>query len=66
VFVDGGVAHLDTRTTVAMASGGGGLHLLIPRLPLFGVRVEVGFPFIRGPLTPLLAPSINLGVWHFF
>jgi len=65
-FVDGGVMVRDTGNVAAVASAGAGLHLLIPRIAMYGGRVEVAFPFVPGPLSPAFAPGFNFGVWHFF
>lgn len=65
-FVDGSVMLLDTGEPVAIASGGVGLRLLIPRIPLYGLRAEIALPFVRGATTSAWAPGFNFGVWHFF
>jgi hypothetical protein len=65
-FVDGGVMLRDTGEVAAVASAGAGLHILIPRIPMYGGRVEVAFPFIPGPMSAAFAPGFNFGVWHFF
>lgn len=65
-FVDGGVARRDTGAVQPLGSFGAGLRLIVPRLPRFGARLEVAFPFASTPLTPLFKPGINFGVWHYF
>lgn len=65
-FVDGSVMRLDTGAPVAIASGGVGLRLLVPRIPLYGLRAEIALPFVGGTRTSALGPGFNFGVWHFF
>lgn len=65
-FVDGGLVHHDDGTVFPLISAGVGLRLLVPRLPRFGVRFEVAFPFVAGRLTAPLRPGINFGIWHYF
>jgi len=66
VFVDGGVAHSDTGRVQPLASLGGGVRLMSPRLVKFGVRFEVAFPLVASLQTPVGKPGINFGIWHYF
>jgi hypothetical protein len=65
-FVDGGLAQRDSGATAALAGLGMGLRLLIPRIPMYGARIELALPLVRGSLTPSLQPGLNFGIWHFF
>ena len=66
VFVDAGVAQRDTREVQALLSAGAGLRMMVPRLPRFGVRFELAFPFVASRATAAFRPGINFGVWHYF
>lgn len=61
VFLDGAVALGDAGAPVALASAGGGVRLLVPRLVKTGVRIDLAVPLTRAPTVDL-----SLGVYQFF
>lgn len=65
-FLDAGLARRDTGATASLSSVGMGLRLLIPRIPMYGARVELALPLVPGVSSPALQPGVNFGIWHFF
>jgi hypothetical protein len=62
VFADVAIAQNEvTGRTQPIASAGGGVRVLVPRLVRSGFRLDLAVP-----LTPLQKPGVSFGVFQFF